>query len=147
MIHSAQLNKLSLDHNDEKTISRNIKENSYHKDFILTFVILNLFCPLSKEHLSDMDWFCQKISKTDNFLQLDLQSLKKFLSSSKLLITSEIDVVKAANLWVNFKYRERSKFARSLLLAARLPLLNENMLRCILKNRSLSFRVNKNVFC
>ena len=142
MILSAQLHKLSLDRNVDKMISKYIKENGCNKDFILIYMFLNLFCPFSKEHLSDMDWCCQKISKTDNFLQLDLQSLKKFLSSSKLLITSEFDVIRAAILWVNFNYRERSKFAQSLLLTVRLPLLNENVLRYFLKNKSLSFRGN-----
>ena len=98
MINLAQLNKLCLDHNDEKTMSKYIKENSCNKDFILTLVLFNLFFPLSKENLSDMDWCCQKVSKTDNFFHLDLQSVKKILSNSRLLITSEIDVVRAANL-------------------------------------------------
>ena len=67
MIHSAQLNKSSSDYNDEKTISKYIKINSCNKDFNLTSLLLYLFCPLSKEGLSEMDWCCQKISKTDNF--------------------------------------------------------------------------------
>ena len=90
-----------------------------------------------------MDCCLPLISETDFYLQLNFKTVRKILSSSSLLVTSEEDVIQFANAWLNYDLIGRSKFARSLLLTVRLPLLRENKLKSILKDQSLSFWKNK----
>ena len=61
------------------------------------------------------------ISKTKNFLELDFNFVYKILSDSNLNVTSELEVLKAADAWFTCMSKERTKFARSLFLQVRYP--------------------------
>ena len=68
-----------------------------------------------------------------NFLQLDLASVAKILSSSGLSVTSEIEVFNAADAWA----ASNGEFAAEyLLLKVRLPLLSKHALRHLSTKRS-----------
>ena len=62
---------------------------------------------------------------TESFMELHFFRVLKILKSSGLLITSELEVYNAADRWLSFDIEERGKFAKDLLLAARLPLLSD----------------------
>ena len=49
------------------------------------------------------------MAETKNFLELDIESVKKVLLSSDLHITSEIEVFNAADAWIRYKLNERKK--------------------------------------
>ena len=72
------------------------------------------------------------VAETDNFLELDFALVKKILQSSKLHVTSELEIFYAANEWISYKLEERSKFAKNLLLTVRLPLLSDPALKSLL---------------
>ena len=69
-----------------------------------------------------------------SFLELEYNLISKILANSKLLITSEIEVYKAANRWLNHNIEERSKYAEDLLLKVRLHLLSTETKRHLLKD-------------
>ena len=71
------------------------------------------------------------IVKTNNFLQLDFVHVKKIFQSSKLHITSELEVFYAINDWISYKPEERINLAKDLLLTVRLPLLSDPALKYI----------------
>ena len=73
------------------------------------------------------------VSETRNFLQLDITYVKHILSSSDLDISSEVEVLNAAENWLNFEYVKRSKFAKDLLLRVRLPLLSDHAMENVLR--------------
>ena len=92
-----------------------------------------------------------------SFLELEYNLISKILANSKLLITSEIEVYKAANRWLNHNIEERSKYAKDLLLKVRLHLLSKETIRhlfndsaiftkdegCVkILNKMLDYRVN-----
>ena len=83
-------------------------------------------------------WFTT-VAKSDNFLQLDFQLLLKILSCSNLNLTSEIEVLVAADFWMWYNFNVRKKYAEQLLSIVRLALLEEHELENALE-MTLSFR-------
>ena len=83
-------------------------------------------------------WFTL-FAETNCFLELDYAFLYKLLSSSNLRITSEIEVFDAVEAWIGHKLEERSKYAKSLLMQVRFPLLSDSALKYIL-NKESSFK-------
>ena len=77
------------------------------------------------------------VSQTESFSQLYVCLVTKILSSSKLNIDCELEVVEAAVQWVNYDYEERRKHAKDLLLTVRLPLLSGRAFIYALKQFSL----------
>ena len=82
------------------------------------------------------------VAKTNNFLGLNISNINKILSSSKLYISSEIEVFNAADFWMSFKTSSKSfdrrKFAKSLFLNIRFPLLSDHVTKNLLnKSRVL----------
>ena len=69
---------------------------------------------------------------TQNFLHLDISIVAKILDSSELNIHTEVEVFNAVNTWLKHNSKERSKYAKQLLLKIRLPLLSEHALKYIL---------------
>ena len=55
------------------------------------------------------------VADSEDFLELDFTCVSTILSSSELLIYSELQVFNAMNDWVNHKNIERSKHAKYLL--------------------------------
>ena len=83
------------------------------------------------------------VVETKNFLELDHTLVAKLLGSSALNTTSEVEVFNAADEWIIYKKKERSKFAHGLLLKVRLPLLSNDALMH-LQNKNSSFSDNSN---
>ena len=80
-------------------------------------------------------WFTSFV-ETESFLELEFSDLLKILKSSGLLITSELEVYKAAEKWFGCNIKERQKNAKDLLLAVRLPLLSDFTLKKLLNESS-----------
>ena len=85
------------------------------------------------------------VAESKNFLQLNFKVVKKILSSSKLYITSELEVLKAFEKWTASDCVNRIKRAKALLPCVRLPLLSIPALKGILPPENLSdvFRGNQ----
>ena len=81
------------------------------------------------------------VVETKHFSELDYTSVSRILGSSNLLIDSEVQVYDAANAWLSYNILERSKFAKNILFKARLHLLSDNALRCVLNRRSFLAKV------
>ena len=84
------------------------------------------------------------IVETDNFLELHYNYISNILASSKLLITSEVEVYNAASAWLSHDIKERNKFAKDLLLTVRLPLLSDPALRHLLNKSSPFTKIYEN---
>ena len=89
------------------------------------------------------------IVTSSNFLELGFNFVDKILASSELNVTSELEVLNAAEQWLNYNYKGRSKFGKDLLLRVRLTLISDYALDNILStsyalNNSSVFRRIKN---
>ena len=98
---------------------------------------------LSKIALCYTERCFAKVSETQNFLELHFNLVAKILASSELSVHSELEVFNAANNWLQHNSKERSKFAKQLLLKVRLPLLSDHALKYILNERSPFTEDNK----
>ena len=76
------------------------------------------------------------VAETDNFLELDFVLLKKILSSSKLHLTSEVEVFNAADKWLRHDVEGRGKLAKEVLMTVRLSLLSDAALDSLLRANS-----------
>ena len=65
------------------------------------------------------------IAETQSFLNSRVEIVSKVLSRSSLSITSELEVFKAANNWINFDLTKRARHSKDLLRLIRLPLLKK----------------------
>ena len=81
------------------------------------------------------------VAELDDFYELNIGLVKKVLGSSHLNVTSEAEVFNAADSWLSFKVKERSKFAKTLLSKIRLCLLSDHAIKHVLYN-SKSFSKN-----
>ena len=70
--------------------------------------------------------------ESDNFLQLDYNLVKKILSSSELLVDSELDVINAAGTWLSYDFENRSKYGYNILSKVRLNLLSDHAIQALL---------------
>ena len=113
-----------------------------HENFRLHLTISKIFLSSSKDAFIYMDSWFLIISETDNFLQLEVNLIEEIISRSSLLVTTEIEVYKAVDKWINFNFKERVKFAKRLLHKIRLPLLAERTLKTTLTEKNC-FRENK----
>ena len=82
------------------------------------------------------------VSKTKNFLELDFSFVHKVLSDSSLNVTSELEVLKAADAWFTYMSKERMNFGRRLFLQVRYPLFSLPALEKVL-GASLFFQTTK----
>ena len=73
---------------------------------------------------------------SQNFLELDFMFVERILANSNLRITTELEVFNAAHNWISHNIKDRTKFAKSLLLNVRLSLLSEYALKHLLNNSS-----------
>ena len=70
-----------------------------------------------------------------SFLELDYKHILKILSTSELNIDSEMEVFNAIVSWLGHN-KERSKYAKDLILEIRLSLLSDPALNFIIENIS-----------
>ena len=98
-----------------------------------TFKLPNL-CKLT---LSYIERCFTMVSETRMFLELNFSFIKKILASSELHIDSELEVLKALEMWIDFNGHGRKQFAKDLLLKVRLNLLSDRALKFISQETSL----------
>ena len=82
------------------------------------------------------------VSETCGFLDLDFALVKKIFATSSLHITSELQMLQAADLWIDYNRKDRMKHAKEVLLKVRLPLLSQRALNDALSD-SLSLKLNE----
>ena len=143
LISVIKMNKLSLDENVLTKPCETIKGKLKIKTTATFHQFSKLF---NLQSLHDATLGCIKryftmIIKTPSFLELDRTLVSKILSCSGLLISSELEVLNAGNLWLNYKSEERKMFAKDVLLNVRFPLLSDETVRCykMLLNASSTF--------
>ena len=74
------------------------------------------------------------VAETKNFLELDFRIINKILSSSKLNISSEVEIFKAADAWLRRKIFN-GNIAESLFLQIRFPLLSNHVIESLFDKR------------
>ena len=80
-------------------------------------------------------WFCLLADKK-YLSELSFRSFIKLCESTQLHITSEIEIVRAANAWINYHMKERGKLAIDLIKTIRLPLLSQAAKNNLLRKKS-----------
>ena len=117
----------------------NFIKNKLNVQNSLTFYLLTKYFKLSsliKTTFSYIERSFTMIVETKSFLELDVINIFKIFRSSNLLITSELEVFDSADKWLSYNIKERSKFAKDLLLTIRFPLLSECTLKYLLEKSS-----------
>ena len=106
------------------------------------FANLFKFPSLEEQTLSYIERNFTVVIKSRNFFELDVVLVEKILSSSRLQISSEIEVFNVANSWIRYNNETRSKYSKRLFLKARYPLLSDMALEHNLSKNS-SFKTSK----
>ena len=107
----------------------NLQNECKHK-FISLFYQLSSFYNLigfRNEALNYIYRWFTIIAKTENFRQLDFNSVNKILSSSELNICSELEIFNASDFWLSCESFDRSDLARKLFFKTQFPLLSEHV--------------------
>ena len=125
-VKAIRFNKLYLNKNAVSTICTILKEKLQIKNAASVYQSVNLFnfSSLQSSILSYIQRCFTILSDNEKLLELEFSLVIKILSSSELLITSEIEVFKYADRWLNHNIEERSKYAKDLLLKVRFHLLS-----------------------
>ena len=97
------------------------------KNVTLLYTLAKVFnlSRLAETTLSYIQRCFSMVVETQSFLELNFELVAKILSSSEINIHSEVEVYNAAISWLKYKINDRSKYAKQLLLAVRLPLLSD----------------------
>ena len=136
-----QANKLLLDDFWMMMMTNEIctqLENNINVNNALTLISLSqLFnlSSLSKLPLSFTERCFPMVADSKSFLELDYISVAKIFLSSELFVDTELQVVKAADGWLNYN-KARSKYTESILSRIRLPLLSVPALNYISDGKS-----------
>ena len=131
MVQALRTNKLFLEEKIQNKLLSFIKRKVKLQNVVTYYQLAKSFNLgiLAKDTLSYIVRCFTMVTKFNNFLQLDFVFVAKIISSSELEITSELEVMNAADEWVRYNYAERSKFAEDLLLKVRLHLLSDHVLK------------------
>ena len=140
IIAVTRLKKLSLNENAVSKICSILKENVQIENASSVYQFVNLFnlSGLKNSTLSYIERCFTIVSDDKSFLDLEHKYIFKILASSNLLITSEIEVLKVANSWLNHNSKKRSQYAEDLLLKVRLYLLSTETLRHFLNDSTFT---------
>ena len=133
------LTKLSLNENACNKLSTIFEGKLHIINAASIFLFVNLFnlSSLQNTTLCYIERCFTVLVENESFLELEFKLISKILASSTLLITSEIEVFKIANRWLNHNIEERSKYAEDLLLKVRLHLLSTETILNLLKNSKI----------
>ena len=109
-----------------------------HKDFKHALFYLNMSNAMS---LTELNKTCMKtvernfcsFIKDNTYVDVSLSCFEQIVSSTKLYITSEIEVFKAIDLWIRNNPDSRRVYAMKLLEKVRVSLLSEKTLVILLK--------------
>ena len=142
-----KLNKLMLNERKNRKISKYTKEK-FNKDNVLTFYSLAKYynlATISELSLLYIERCFPMVVGTQNFLHLCFNFVTKVLKSSKLNIHSEVEIVYAVITWLKYNSKERSKYAKQLLLkVVRFNLISEDALKQI---SNCCLMLTKNIEC
>ena len=135
------MNKLALNEHKWKIISKEVSANLQIINAASLYQLSYFFHSpsLQKTTLRYIERCFNIVSDTESFVHLDYKSFLKILVSSELSITSEIEVFKAAEKWLNHNTKERGEYAKCLLSKVRLHLLSKETVRQLL-NSSTYFK-------
>ena len=131
MFQALKTNKLFLEENIEQQLLSFFKRNIKLRNVVTYYQFAKTFNLgiLAKDTLSSIESCFTMVTKSHNFLHVDYVFVAEILSSSDLEITSELEVMNAADKWIMGNYEERSKFAEDLLMKVRLHLLSDHVLK------------------
>ena len=137
LILTMKSSKFSLNENSLKNCILN-EENLQVRNVAFFYQLANIFnfTSLYKAAFCYLERCFSFLAKDENFLRLTLTLASKIFSSSGLFITSEVEVFEAAENWLSYDFKERSKFGKQLLLKVRLCLLPESTLKRLKSSRS-----------
>ena len=132
---SLKVNKIFLKDDVESDICEIIEDKVDVYTVAATYNLSLLYYvpSLSKVSLCFIERCFSIIADSHNFKELDYIAVVKILSSNELNLDSELQVFTAAAVWLNFNIEQRSKFAKSLLIYIRPPLLSDHVLRYLSK--------------
>ena len=138
IIYYIKIIKLLLVGDVEGKIHDYLKNKLDTKNVLNFYQLANLFnlSSTAKAAFIYLELRFTVVAETQSFLELDYNSVSKILESSGLLITSELEVYNAANKWLSYNFKKRSKFNKNLLRKVRLHLLSDKTLRFLLNNSS-----------
>ena len=93
-----------------------------------SYQLANVFnlTSLYKETFSYIERCFSIFVENKNFLDLSFFLVSKILASSELFITSELEVLDAANKWLSYNFVSRKMFGKNLLLKVRLHFLSHH---------------------
>ena len=114
------------------------KINVKHATTFYHFAKLYKLTNLSEIALSYIERCFTMVVETSNFLELDFSFVAKIFTTSGIRISSELQVLDAADAQIKYNKKERTKFSTNLLMKVRLPLLSYNTLNHLL-NKVSSF--------
>ena len=80
--------------------------------------------------------FCLAV-ETEGHLHLSFEPFRRLCRSSRLNVTSEVEVLNAAEAWMERDPEERSRFAAELIKTIRLPLLSPTVTKNLLSGKNL----------
>ena len=129
----------------EKT---NLQNECKHKLVILFYQLSSVYSLIGfrKEALNYINYWFTIVTKTENFQQLDFNSVNQIMSSTELNISSELEVFKASDFWLSCESFDRSKYATKLFLKTRFLLLSDYVTKSLLeqnKDSNISFHKSK----
>ena len=130
----------------EKIIAGFIINKLKVQNVVTHYQVINYFNQLKTSNISFRHLNCcfTIVCKQTSFLELSFASVSKILASSELNTTSELEAYHAANNWVNYNIKKRSKFAKDISLKVRLPLLSENALKDLQSYKKVSRESSSN---
>ena len=122
----------------------NHKNESKHNFISLFFQLSSIYnlVDFRNEALYYIHRWFTVIAKTENFQQLDFNSVIKILSSSELNISSELEVFNASNFWLSCENFDRHKFIKKLFLKTRFPLLSDHVTKSLLERNQNSSNIS-----
>ena len=147
LIAVIKLNKIRFDLQEACKLFDCIKEKTTPQNVATYYQFCELFklSSISKVLIKYIERWFTTVVETNNFLALDFHSAEKILTSSNLDISSEVQVFSAANDWTNCNLKERKIHAKDLLLTVRLPLLSDYIVKHVLQNESVFYKVEESL--
>ena len=102
---------------------------------------LNNLTSLAEISCSYIERCFAMVVESENFMELDFNLIAKIFASSELSVHSELEVFDAVTNWLKYDKKERSEFAKQLLLTVRFSLFSDHALKSSL-DTILSFNEN-----
>ena len=112
-----KVSKVLLDESVGNKTSECIEDKVTIKNCIPCLFFSQLFRHLEifKKSLGIIERWFTSVADLEDFLELDFKLVSALLSSSELLIDSELQVFNVINAWLNHKSIERSQHTKNLL--------------------------------